>query len=71
MLLKDSSFKAHEGPYLLRPGIYFLPQDRTVCLVPQTKNIATIPNPALGLQPPVAGRMPNAAQQPMALDATK
>lgn len=57
--LNDSINRLLANPYLLRPGVHFLPLDRTICLVPYTKNIAPIPNAGIGYRPPVAGRIPN------------
>lgn len=41
------------------PGVYALPLDRMPCLVPDTKDIAVIPNAGLQYKQPVIGRIPN------------
>jgi len=42
----------------LEPGVYVLPIDNMPCFVPDTKDIATMPNALNYFQPPSAGRMP-------------
>jgi len=41
------------------PGVYFLPQDNMPCLVPDTKDIAMIPNGWPSVQVPFKSAIPN------------
>ncbi len=41
-----------------KPGVYVLPLDNMPCLVPDTKQIAAIPNALTYYHPPKIGRMP-------------
>ena len=52
-----------EGWVQTKPGVYALPQDNMPCVVPNTKDIAQIPN-VMGLKSSVAfGQIPNATPQ--------
>ena len=44
-------------------GIYYLPQDTMPCLVPDTKDLAAIPNAWLNVQVPFKSFMPNPGLQ--------
>lgn len=58
------------------PGIYYLPQDNMPCLVPDTKDIAAIPNAWPHPSVPFKGTIPNPGLQekplvPQSKDRTK
>jgi hypothetical protein len=44
-----------------KPGVYAMPQDGMPCIVPDTNDIAAMPNAAKAIPVPPANRMPNAA----------
>jgi hypothetical protein len=41
------------------PGVYNLPQDNMPCIVPDTKEIAAIPNAVLKIENPFISKIPN------------
>ena len=45
------------------PGVYYLPQDNMPCLVPDTKDIAAIPNAWPHVQVPFKSAIPNPGLQ--------
>lgn len=47
-----------------KPGVYSLPQDGMPCIVPDTNDIAAMPNAAKAIAVPPANRIPNAARNP-------
>ena len=48
---------------MLSSGVYYLPQDNMPCLVPDTKNIAAIPNAWSNVQVPFKSMIPNMGLQ--------
>lgn len=48
----------------LKPGVHALPQDGMPCIVPDTNDIAAMPNAAKAISVPSANRIPNAARTP-------
>lgn len=51
----------------IKPGIYYMPQDRMPCLVPDVSEVAAIPNGWPNVQLPFKSRIPNPGlpQQPL------
>ena len=60
-IYKDSLIKELKDFYSRKknPGVYHLPQDNMPCFVPDTKEIAAIPNAWPDVQVPFQSKMPN------------
>jgi len=58
-LAENNNMILHPGRQL-RPGVYPLAQDQMPCIVPDTKELAIMPNAGLDLPEVNAGKIPNA-----------
>lgn len=56
-------YKAKKAETNKRSGVYSLPQDGMPCIVPDTKNIAAIPNAFVKKETLKLGQIPNATPQ--------
>lgn len=62
-LLPKDSITIIPGKRTLTPGTYFLRQDNMPCIVPDTKEIAAIPNTAPSITLPFKTTIPNPSQK--------
>lgn len=64
-IYKDSLIKVFKDFYSMKqaPGIHYLPQDNMPCLVPDTKDMAAIPNAWPHVQLPFQSAIPNPGLQ--------